>query len=85
MPGVEVELIDAVRAMLRLPQFHFPLVAAQREYRQHYYGLSSAGLLEDLYYDTFWNFLAQYRPDVRLDTGRGAASADWTTASRAVQ
>jgi hypothetical protein len=62
----EQDLLGAVAEMLRHPQFHFPLAAAQRQYREHYYGLSSAALLEDLYYDAFSNFLAQFHPGVEL-------------------
>jgi hypothetical protein len=53
--------------MFSVPEFLYPLAAAQRQYREHYYGLSSAALLEDIYYDTFWNYLARFRPGTVLE------------------
>ena len=76
---LEAELVGAIREMLQHPQFHFPLVAAQREYRAHYYGLSSAALLEDLYYDTFWNFLAVLsRHPIGAPAARGERGWDYS-------
>jgi hypothetical protein len=65
--GLDRSLLEAVAAMFSAPEFLFPLAAAQRQYREHYYGLSSAALLEDIYYDTFWNYLARFRPGTVLE------------------
>lgn len=46
--------------MHSLVDYQFPLSAAQFQYRSHYYGLSSAGLLEDVYFDAFHHFLQKH-------------------------
>lgn len=43
-------------------EFHLPLVEAQFQYRERYYGLASAQLLEDLYLDALTVFVQQHRP-----------------------
>lgn len=65
--GPERELFKALAAMLAMPGFLLPLAAAQRQYRQHYYGMSAAALLEDVFFDTFANYLAQFRPEVTFE------------------
>lgn len=79
------DLVDTLKDMLALVDYHFPLAAAQRQYRRHYYGLNSAALLEDLYYDTLFNYLHKYRPDVTLDRPpRGEKAWDYRFGSLAV-
>lgn len=74
----EKALLSALDEMLSLPGFLFPLVTAQRQYRNHYYGLSSAALLEDLFFDAFANYLAQYRPATAFERpGRGQKGWDY--------
>ncbi len=74
----EGTLLSTLREMLGLPHYLFPLAAAQRQYRLHYYGLSSAALLEDLFHDSLANYLAQYRPEVRFERpGRGQKGWDY--------
>lgn len=58
----EVRFISAVRDMLARPDYLIPLAAAERQFRDHYYGLNSAALLEDLFFDALGNFLRQTRP-----------------------
>jgi hypothetical protein len=53
--------------MLARPDFLLPLAAAERQFRDHYYGLNSAALLEDLFFDALGNFLRQTRPETALD------------------
>lgn len=67
LAGPERDLFEALAGMLAMPGFLLPLAAAQRQYRQHYYGMSAAALLEDVFFDTFANYLAQYRPEVTLE------------------
>lgn len=62
----EIEFCEAVAGMLARPDFLIPLVAAERQFRDHYYGLNSAALLEDLFFDALGNFLRQTRPGLRL-------------------
>ena len=54
------DLARALAAMHAHVDYQFPLSAAQFQYRSHYYGLSSAGLLEDVYFDAFHHFLQKH-------------------------
>lgn len=56
--------------MLARPDFLIPLAAAERQFRDHYYGLNSAALLEDLFFDALGTFLRQTQP--RTDLTRPA-------------
>jgi hypothetical protein len=64
--NVEDRFIRAVQAMLARPDYLIPLAAAERQFRDHYYGLNSAALLEDLFFDALGNFLRQTEPATRL-------------------
>lgn len=44
-------MFDGVAAMLGDRSYLFPLAAAQRQFRDAYYGMSAAALLEDLFFD----------------------------------
>jgi len=48
--------------MLAEPSFCFPIAAAQVQYRDRYYGLSAASLLEDLFFDALVYFTRQNEP-----------------------
>ena len=52
--------------MLARPDYLLPLAAAERQFRDHYYGLNSAALLEDLFFDALGHFLRQTAPLTRL-------------------
>src|SRR3954469_25897610 len=62
----EAKIIAAIHGMLARPDFLFPLAAAERQFRDHYYGLNSAALLEDLFFDALGNYLRQTEPTTRL-------------------
>jgi hypothetical protein len=62
----ESSVLDAIAGMLARPDFLLPLAAAERQFRDHYYGLNSAALLEDLFFDALGNFLRQTRPETAL-------------------
>lgn len=62
----ESRLSEAISAMLTRPDYVIPLAAAESQFRRHYYGLNSAALLEDLFYDALGNFLRQTSPGSRL-------------------
>lgn len=47
-------------------EFHLPLVEAQFQFRQRYYGLASAQLLEDLFLDGLTVFVQQFAPDLEF-------------------
>lgn len=64
--SLEANFISAVQDMLSRPDYLIPLAAAERQFRDHYYGLNSAALLEDLFFDALGNFLRQTRPEVEL-------------------
>lgn len=59
-------VIAAIAGMLARPDFLIPIVAAERQFREHYYGLNSAALLEDLFFDALGNHLRQTEPDAVL-------------------
>jgi hypothetical protein len=65
-PG-ERGLFHAVASMLADRGYLFPLAAAQRQFRDAYYGMSAAALLEDLFFDAFNNYLHQNSPGERLE------------------
>lgn len=55
-----------LKDMAARQDYHFPIVAAQRQFRERYYGLSSAAMLEDLYLDAIAHFVLTHRPDSEL-------------------
>lgn len=62
----ERAVIDAIAGMLARPDFLIPIAAAERQFRDHYYGLNSAALLEDLFFDALGNYLRQTSPSTEL-------------------
>jgi hypothetical protein len=52
----------AIRSMLADAAFCFPIAAAQVQYRDRYYGMSAASLLEDLFFDSLVYFTRQKMP-----------------------
>jgi hypothetical protein len=65
--------VSSVKGMLARPDYLVPLAAAERQFRDHYYGLNSAALLEDLFFDALGSFLRQTQPTadlVRPPTGQ---------------
>lgn len=75
----ERALLDAIVGMLARPDFLIPIVAAERQFRDHYYGLNSAALLEDLFFDALGNYLRQTDPDtVLLRPSTGQKGWDYT-------
>lgn len=55
-----------LKDMASKQDYHYPIVAAQRQFRERYYGLSSAAMLEDLYLDAIAHFVSTHRPDSQL-------------------
>lgn len=49
------------------PEYHFPFVAAQNQFRERYAGMTSAAMLEDLFFDALNNFVRTNEPSVQLD------------------
>ncbi len=56
----EVDLTAAFQNMLSKPDYIFPFVSAQRQFRDHYYGLTSAALLEYFFIDMLSNYFTHF-------------------------
>ena len=61
------ELVSFFEDMLSRQEYLIPLVAASFQYPIHYYGMTSAALLEDLFVDAAINFRNNYRRDVKIN------------------
>jgi hypothetical protein len=72
------DFVQSMRGMFALKDYHFPIVAAQFQYRERYYGLSSAAMLEDLFFDALSNFVHTYQPTCSLTRpSRGEKGYDY--------
>jgi hypothetical protein len=60
------ELVGFFEKMLARQEFLIPLVAASFQYPIHYYGMTSAALLEDLFVDAAINFKNNYHPEIDI-------------------
>lgn len=60
------ELVSFFEKMLARQEFLIPLVAASFQYPIHYYGMTSAALLEDLFVDAAINFKNNYHPEINI-------------------
>lgn len=56
----EKNLIQSFQNMLQKPDYLFPFVSAQRQFRDHYYGLTSAALLEYFFIDMLVNYFTHF-------------------------
>jgi hypothetical protein len=54
--------VELMAQMFSRREFHFPLIAAQMQYRTRYYGLASAAMLEDLYFDALTHYVSTFEP-----------------------
>lgn len=68
------ELISFFEGMLSRQEFLIPLVAATFQYPIHYYGMTSAALLEDLFVDASINYRNSYQRSVDITRPEGKAS-----------
>lgn len=74
------ELVSFFEEMLSRPEYLVPLIAASFQYPIHYYGMTSASLLEDLFVDAAINFRNSHKREVlisrpeRASEGEGANS-----------
>jgi len=64
----ESRVVDAIESMLSKPDFLFPFIAAQRQYRDHYYGLTAAALLEYYFIDMLSYYLSVHESGKKLET-----------------
>lgn len=60
------ELVGFYEEMLSRPEYLIPLVAASFQYPMHYYGMTSASLLEDLFVDASINFRNAHKREVAI-------------------
>jgi hypothetical protein len=64
--GKSRELVSFFEDMLSRQEYLIPMVAASFQYPIHYYGMTSAALLEDLFVDASINFRNSHKRDVQI-------------------
>ncbi len=69
--------VSLVRDMLTRPEYLFPYVWAQRQYRSDSYQMASAGQLEDLFHDTFGTYLNHLSSGTPWERRRGKEKWDF--------
>jgi len=74
------QIIDFFDGMLSKKEFFIPLTAAQYQFPNHYYGLTSAALLEDLFVDAAINYQKMERRDVHIERPERITVDDVTNA-----
>jgi hypothetical protein len=72
-------IIDFFSQMLGKREYLIPLIAAQYQFPNHYYGLTSAALLEDLFVDAAINFKNQEYPDLQMERPERTTEENLTT------
>ena len=72
-------IVDFFAHMLSKREYLIPLVAAQYQFPNHYYGLTSAALLEDLFVDAAINFKNQDYPDLQMERPERTTDKNLTT------
>jgi hypothetical protein len=70
------ELVSFFEDMLSRQEYLIPIVAASFQYPIHYYGMTSAALLEDLFVDASINFRNSYRREVEISRPERAAEGE---------
>jgi hypothetical protein len=65
--GKSRELVSFFEEMLARQEYLIPMVAASFQYPIHYYGMTSAALLEDLFVDASINFRNSHRREAGRD------------------
>ena len=73
------DIIDFFSQMLAKREYLIPLIAAQYQFPNHYYGLTSAALLEDLFVDAAINFRNQEHPDLQMERPERTTDENLTT------
>jgi hypothetical protein len=64
--GKSKELVSFFEEMLSRQEYLIPMVAASFQYPIHYYGMTSAALLEDLFVDASINFRNSHKREVEI-------------------
>jgi hypothetical protein len=72
-------ITDFFSQMLSKREYLIPLIAAQYQFPTHYYGLTSAALLEDLFVDAAINFKNQEHHGLQLERPERTTDENLTT------
>jgi len=72
-------IIEFFAQMLSKREYFIPLIAAQYQFPNHYYGLTSAALLEDLFVDAAINFKNQEHHGLQLERPERTNEQNLTT------
>ena len=72
-------IIDFFSQMLSRREYLIPLISAQFQFPNHYYGLTSAALLEDLFVDAAINFRNQEHHGLELERPERTTDENLTT------
>lgn len=70
------ELVGFFDEMFSRPEYLIPLIAASFQYPIHYYGMTSASLLEDLFVDAAINFRNSYKRDIQVSRPERASKGE---------
>jgi len=72
----ESDVVGIIRDMLGRADWMIPFIEAQVQYRSAYYGMTAAALLEDVFYDAVFNFVARFHSAIAMSKPvRGAVEA----------
>ena len=74
--GKSRELVSFFEDMLSRQEYLIPMVAASFQYPIHYYGMTSAALLEDLFVDASINFRNSHKRDVQISRPERASEGE---------
>jgi hypothetical protein len=70
------ELVSFFEEMLSRQEYLIPMVAASFQYPIHYYGMTSAALLEDLFVDASINFRNSHKREVQISRPERASEGE---------
>lgn len=74
--GKSRELVSFFEDMLSRQEYLIPMVAASFQYPIHYYGMTSAALLEDLFVDASINFRNSHKREVQISRPERASEGE---------
>lgn len=74
--GKSRELVSFFEDMLSRQEYLIPMVAASFQYPIHYYGMTSAALLEDLFVDASINFRNSHKRDIQISRPERATDGE---------
>ena len=74
--GQSRELVSFFEDMLSRQEYLIPIVAASFQYPIHYYGMTSAALLEDLFVDASINFRNSHRREIEISRPERAVEGE---------